>query len=113
MMEQMPKAIVAIGGGEIRTRGTAPIDREIIRLSGKKNPKLLFVPTASADSGRYWKHVQQYFGKFLNCKTDVLFLIKEQPSKEELRRRALWAGIIYHRAGNPLKNLRLWRRVVC
>jgi hypothetical protein len=53
----MRKAIVAIGGGEIRTRGTAPIDREIIRLSGKKNPKLLFIPTASSDSERYWKHV--------------------------------------------------------
>jgi dipeptidase E len=70
----MPKAIVAIGCGEIRTKGTAPIDREIIRLSAKKNPKLLFIPTASSDSERYWKHVQEYFGTFLKCKTDVLFL---------------------------------------
>jgi hypothetical protein len=30
----MGRAIVAIGGGEIRTRGTAAIDHEIIRLSG-------------------------------------------------------------------------------
>src|SRR5258707_9000193 len=29
----MIRAIVAIGGGEIRTRGTAAIDREIIRLT--------------------------------------------------------------------------------
>ncbi len=111
MMEQMPKAIVAIGGGEIRTRGTAPIDREIIRLSGKKNPKLLFVPTASADSERYWKHVQEYFGKFLNCKTDVLFLIKEQPSKEEIRRKVLSADIIYVGGGNTLQMMRVWRRL--
>jgi hypothetical protein len=47
----MPKEIVAIGGGDIRTKGTAAIDREIIRLSGKKSPKLLFIPTASADFG--------------------------------------------------------------
>lgn len=53
MKKRMPRAIVAIGGGEIRTRGTAAIDREIIRLSGKKNPKLLFIPTASSDSERY------------------------------------------------------------
>jgi len=78
----MQKAIVAIGGGEIRTRGTAPIDRAIIRLSGKKSPKLLFIPTASSDSERYWKHVKEYFGKFLKCKTDVLFLIQERPSKK-------------------------------
>ena len=62
----MSKAIVAIGGGEIRRRGTAPIDREIIRLTNKKHPKLLFIPTASSDSGRYWKHVQEYFGGFLS-----------------------------------------------
>jgi dipeptidase E len=70
----MQRAIVAIGGGEIRTRGTAAIDREIIRLSGKRNPKLLFIPTASSDSERYWKHVQEYFCGFLKCKTDVRYL---------------------------------------
>lgn len=40
----MPRAIVAIGGGVIRTWGTAPIDREIIRLSRKKHPHLLSIP---------------------------------------------------------------------
>ena len=69
----MQRVIVAIGGGNIRTRGTVPIDREIIRLSGKKNPKLLFIPTASSDSEEYWEHVQKYFGDFLRCQTDVLF----------------------------------------
>jgi hypothetical protein len=56
----MSKAFVAIGGGEIRSRGTAPIDREIIRLTNKKHPRLLFIPTASSDSGRYWKRAQEY-----------------------------------------------------
>jgi len=60
----MQKVIIAIGGGEIRTRGTASIDREIIRLSSKKSPKLLFIPTASSDSERYCKRVQEYFGNF-------------------------------------------------
>src|ERR1700686_3111696 len=87
----MPEAIVAIGGGEIRTRGTAPIDREIIRLSGKKHPKLLFIPTASSDSEQYWKHIKAYFGDFLKCKTDVLFLIKERRSKKQIRKKILSA----------------------
>ncbi|HEX4593162.1 MAG TPA: peptidase E [Bryobacteraceae bacterium] len=107
----MPKVIVAIGGGEIRTRGTAPIDREIIRLSNKKNPKLLFVPTASSDSERYWKHVQEYFGDFLKCKTDVLFLVREQPSREQIRTKILSADIIYVGGGNTLQMMRLWRRL--
>jgi dipeptidase E len=110
-IKKMPKAIVAIGGGEIRTRGTAPIDREIIRLSKKKNPKLLFIPTASSDSERYWKHVQEYFGKFLKCKTDVLFLIKEKPSREKIRRKILSADIIYVGGGNTLQMMRFWRRL--
>src|ERR1700693_583913 len=107
----MPKTIVAIGGGEIRTRGTAAIDREIIRLSNKQNPKLLFIPTASSDSERYWKHVQEYFGEFLKCNTDVLFLIKEQPSKERIKEKILSAEIIYVGGGNTLLMMRLWRRL--
>jgi dipeptidase E len=108
--KRMRRAIVAIGGGEIRTRGTAAIDREIIRLSGKKNPKLLFIPTASSDSERYWKHVQECFGKFLKCKTDVLFLIDEKLSREQIRKKVLSANIIYVGGGNTLHMMRIWRR---
>jgi dipeptidase E len=107
----MPRTIVAIGGGRIRTRGTAAIDREIIRLSNKKNPKLLFIPTATSDSEIYWKQVQKYFGKFLKCKTDVLFLIKGRPSREQIRDKILSADIIYVGGGNTLMMMRLWRRL--
>jgi dipeptidase E len=107
----MPKAIVAIGGGQIRTKGTTQIDREIIRLSNKKNPRLLFIPTASSDSERYWKHVQEYFGGFLECKTSVLFLIKEQPSREQIKKMILSADIIYVSGGNTLLMMRIWRRL--
>jgi dipeptidase E len=106
----MPKAIVAIGGGEIRTRGTVSIDREIIRLSNRSNPRLLFIPTASSDSERYWKRVQEYFGTFLGCKTDVLFLIKEQPSPEQIREKILSTDVIYVGGGNTLQMMRIWRR---
>src|SRR5580658_7366372 len=107
----MPKAIVAIGGGQIRTRGTASIDREIIRLSRKKNPRLLFIPTASSDSEIYWNRVQEYFGDFLKCQTDVLFLIEEQPSAERIRGKILSADIIYVGGGNTLQMMRVWRRL--
>jgi dipeptidase E len=105
------KAIVAIGGGNIRTRGTAPIDREIIRLSKKKHPNLLFIPTASSDSEAYWKHIQEYFGGFLKCRTSVLFLVKERPSQQQIRSKIAWADIIYVGGGNTLLMMRLWRRL--
>ena len=107
----MPKAIVAIGGGKIRTKGTAQIYREIIRLSNKRNPKLLFIPTASSDSERYWKNVQKYFGDFLRCRTDALFLIREQPINKQIRKKIQWADIIYVGGGNTLLMMRLWRRL--
>jgi len=107
----MRKVIVAIGGRSIRTKGTAAIDREIIRLSGKKNPKLLFVPTATSDSEVYWERVQEYFGGFLKCKTDVLFLIKERLSATQIRAKIEWADIIYVGGGNTLAMMRLWRRL--
>lgn len=41
--------IVAIGGGEIHLEETLPIDKFIVDFSESKNPKLLFIPTASND----------------------------------------------------------------
>jgi dipeptidase E len=102
---------VAIGGGDIRTRGTAEIDREIIRLSGRKNPSVLFIPTASYDSLRYWERVKEYFGKFLNCTTDVLLLISGRLTDDQIRKKILSADIIYVGGGNTLYMMRLWRRL--
>ncbi len=107
----MRTAIVAIGGGQIRTGETTAIDREIIRLSNKKHPKLLFIPTATSDSEIYWKRVQKHFGEFLKCETDVLFLIKERPSKQQIEAKIMSADIIYVGGGNTLLMMRLWRRL--
>ncbi len=107
----MPQTIVAIGGGKIATRQTLPIDREIIRLTHKKNPRLLFIPTASSDSEIYWKKVRNYFGDFLKCKTDVLFLTKENPSRAQVRSKISAADIIYVGGGNTLHMMRIWRRL--
>ena len=79
------RKIVAIGGGEIGRPGfpieTLAIDKQIIASSGKKHPKLLFIPTASGDSEGYVQVVQKYFGKKLGCKVDTLYLVKQKISK--------------------------------
>ena len=94
-----------------RDQRTLPIDREIICLSNKKNPRLLFIPTASSDSEIYWKRVRKYFGDSLKCKTEVLFLIKENPSREQIRSKISSADIIYVGGGNTLQMMRIWRRL--
>lgn len=107
--------IIAIGGGEIGRPGcpieTEEIDREIICLTGKKHPKLLFLPTASGDSEGYYEVVKNYFGKRLGCKTDVLYLFKQEYSYEEIRKRILLSDIIYVGGGNTLRMLRRWRKL--
>ena len=110
-MAKRRKIIVAIGGGTIRKASTLPIDREIIRLSGKKHPKLLFIPTASSDSKLYWKIMDRYYGKRLGCRTDVLFLLNNASSASEIRGKILSADIIYVGGGNTLMMMNLWRRL--
>ena len=105
------KAIVAIGGGKFTDGSRAPIDREIVRLSGKNHPRLLFIPTASSDSELYWQHISEYFGDFLKCRVDVLWLLKERPSRDEIKRKILSTDIIYVGGGNTLMMMRLWRRL--
>ncbi len=99
----MPRTIVAIGGGLIRTRSTEAIDREIIRLSGKRQPRALLIPTASSDHHLYWERFQRYFGGYLKCATDVLYLIREHPSYAEIRKKILAAHIVYFGGGNTLR----------
>ena len=109
------KKIVAIGGGEIGRPGypieTEKIDREIIRLTGKKHPKALLLPTASKDSLVYWETFQKYYGKKLGCRTEVLFLIREKPNKKEIAKKILGADLIYVGGGNTLMMMRVWRRI--
>lgn len=107
----MPKAIVAVGGGLIRTKGTNGIDREIIRLSRRKPPRLLFIPTASSDSEDYWRQIREYFGGFWKCKTDVLYLIRERSSPRQIEEKILSSDVIYVGGGNTLLMMRLWRRL--
>lgn len=109
------KKIIAIGGGEIGRPGfpveTTVIDKEIIKLTAKKNPKLLFIPTASSDSDGYIKTVEKHFGQKLKCKIDILYLIKEQLSKREIKEKILKSDIIYVGGGNTLKMMKIWKKI--
>ena len=115
----MIQKIIAIGGGEIgrpkEGGGVYPIettfiDKEIIKLSEKQKPKLLFLPTASNDSAGYVSVVENYFGKKLGCKVSSLFLKKEKHSKQEIEQKILSSDIIYVGGGNTLKMMRVWKK---
>lgn len=100
------KIIVAIGGGDVK-----PIDREIIRLTGKQHPKALFIPTASSDEFMYIAWFEKRYGQELGCQTDVLCLLADQPNLSAIRSLIEEADIIYVGGGNTLKMMRLWRKL--
>ena len=116
--------IVAIGGGEIGRKKkladgtiktypieTTPIDQEIIRLSGKKNPKLLFIGTASDDSLAYIDAVHSHFGQSLGCWVDTLNLLSEMLPDAIIAEKILSADIIYVGGGPKTRQMiDLWRK---
>jgi dipeptidase E len=104
------RKIVAIGGGEIKDLETIILDREIVKLTGKKHPRALFIPTASGDAAGYVETFHKVYGKKLGCRTDALLLTKEKYSRNELRKKILSSDLIYVGGGNTLKMLRRWRQ---
>lgn len=106
----MKTKIVAIGGGEIADGETLAIDERIVALSGKANPKLLFIPTASSDSEDYFRIIQNYFTK-LGCEVSALYLLKDTFTQKQLEQCILAADIIYVGGGNTLKMMTVWRKL--
>ncbi|MHC4822915.1 MAG: Type 1 glutamine amidotransferase-like domain-containing protein [Planctomycetota bacterium] len=106
--------IIAIGGGKIGrfspTVRTTAIDREIVRISGKKSPRLLFLPTASAGCDQYCAAIYRQFSRKLGCKVDIMLLVNTDPERARVRERILRADIIYVGEGNTLQMMKSWRR---
>ncbi|MSU44972.1 peptidase E [Candidatus Nomurabacteria bacterium] len=106
--------ILAIGGGEIGRPGfkieTVKIDKEIIRLSGKTKPKVLFIPTASSDSEGYISVVQKYYGQKLGCQVESLLLLNNKISNREIERKVFNSDVLYVGGGNTLKMMNVWRK---
>lgn len=100
-------SIVAIGGGEIKTGATAEIDRFIVELSGKENPSLLFLPTASHDAGGYINVVSRTYRR-LGCKFSTLLLYRDVGADQTAAQKIADADIIYVGGGDTLKMLNEW-----
>ncbi len=98
--------IIAVGGGDVRKHTTA-INREIIALTGRKHPNVLYVPTASRDNPDSVATFRKAFER-LGCRVDVLLCIRETPSKSEIRRKIRRADAIYVGGGNTLMMMRRW-----
>lgn len=111
MSKKYKRKIVAIGGGELKELETLKIDKEIVKLAGKKHPRALFIPTASGDPKGYCDSFKEVYGKRLGCKVDFLLLLNKDITQKEIREKILGSDLIYVGGGNTYKMLRRWRKL--
>jgi dipeptidase E len=107
--------IVAIGGYEYESdedeviKTPISIDKEIIKLSKKDKPKVLFVPTASLDKKVYVNSIKKVYQDLLGAEFDSLLLHRGNLSKEEIQNKIDWADVIYVGGGNTLMMIKKWK----
>ena len=117
--DTLVRKIVAIGGGKngrLCSDGTydpyetAPMDKEIIRLTGKEKPNFLFIGHSVPLDGQefYFNTMQNIYGKMYGCdckdiKSDELNDLKKVQEKIN------WADIIYEGGENTLDMIKLWK----
>ena len=98
------KKLVCIGGGEIpRYKNglllpyeTREIDEKIVRLSNKKNPKVLFISIASSHPEEYFEGIKKVFTS-LGC---IVTHLNIEKTYEALEKEILGTDIIYVGGGN-------------
>lgn len=113
----MPKNLVLIGGGEIKgwnfqTKDsnqelyqTEKIDKKIVELSNKENPKMLFIGTASHEKEGYYEAIKNIYTK-CGCLVDSLKM-----TDINIKEKILNSDIIYIGGGNTKFMLAEWEKV--
>ncbi len=119
-MNDINKKIVAIGGGHngrIKEDGTSnpyetgPMDLEIIKLTGKKNPNFLFLAHSQETEeaqDKYFETMKNIYDKKYGCKCRHL-KSKDLYNKNHIKEMVEWSDIIYEGGGNTLDMIKLWK----
>ena len=101
------RQVIALGGGGFSMEPENPLlDLYVLQQSGKINPKICFIPTASGDSDNYISRYYNFFNKQI-CIPSHLSLFK--PQTRDLESFILENDIIYVGGGNTKNLLILWK----
>lgn len=104
------RKIIPIGGGLLRLSETIPIDKFIVKESGRKNPKVLFIPTASKDLRVYSAAFRRVYEK-LGCQVKILRLFNERKLSQTILEKLIRnADIIYVGGGDYDILLSMWKK---
>jgi peptidase E len=95
-----------MGGGGFSTEGRdAAFDRFVRRLTGKRRPRVLFLPTATGNVATYVASFHDAFGTRTSASHLDLFV----RTHDDLRAMALDQDLIYVGGGNTANLLAIWR----
>ncbi|WP_340003029.1 peptidase E [Oceanobacillus sp. FSL K6-0127] len=101
------RQVIALGGGGFSMEPeNSLLDLYVLQQSGKINPKICFIPTASGDSDIYISRYYNFFNKQI-CIPSHLSLFK--PQTRDLESFLLENDIIYVGGGNTKNLLILWK----
>ena len=110
----MDKTIIAIGGGELKSKDTLPIDGYIAakakERAGERRAYGLFIPTASHDSMPYFNSFRKTYTSVYDIKADVALTVYGEMSKEKLREKFCKADFIYVGGGDTVFMLTHWKQ---
>lgn len=112
IMEHINKRIIAIGGGEIKSRETLEIDRYIAQLAkehaGEERAYGLFIGTASHDSMPYFNSFRKTYTSVFDIKADVALTVYGEMDLERIKGKFAKADFIYVGGGDTVYMLRRW-----
>ncbi len=100
--------IVTLGGGEFTRGEVEKIDRYALDLTGKYDPKVLYIPTASNDEER--DLMTEYYRSFGISKYEILCLINDNPSDEEIQEKIFSADYIFAGGGDAILLMDVWKK---
>ncbi|MBQ2759860.1 MAG: Type 1 glutamine amidotransferase-like domain-containing protein [Clostridia bacterium] len=101
--------IVALGGGRFDNGEMDNVTEHIISLTGKKNPLILIIPTASYDNMTDDDDVKLCFEKF-GCTTDILFLTHTDVNENVISEKINACDGIFVQGGNLLFLMEIWKK---
>lgn len=95
-----------MGGGGFTSEQSPLLDLYVLASSEKKNPKVCFLPTASADNAHYVQYFEEVF-KSYPCRPAHLETFS--PCVRNMEKFLLNSDIIYVGGGNTKSMLAIWR----
>lgn len=109
----MTKRIIAIGGGEIKSKTTLKIDEYIASIAkehaGEKRANALFIGTASHDSMPYFNSFRKTYTSVFDIKAEVALMVYGEMSVEKIAGKIEMADCIYVGGGDTVFMLDKWK----